>query len=55
MEEHNAHRTGPKESSESVHGHTNIPILNKHERSQAPQMAENPFTQEFMQMMRTMK
>ena len=43
MEEHNAHRTGPEESSKSMHGHTNIPVLNAQERLQAPQMTENHF------------
>ena len=58
MEEHNAHHIGPEESSESsefMHGHTNIPALNEQERSQALQMAENPFMWEFIQMMREVK
>ena len=55
MEEHNAHCTGPEESLKSVDGHTNIPILNEQERSQAPQMAENPFMRKFVRMMRTVK
>ena len=29
MKEHNAHRTGLEESSESMHGHKNIPALNE--------------------------
>ena len=55
MEEYNTHRTGPEESSKSVHGYTNISALNEQERSQAPYMAENPFMQEFVQMMREVK
>ena len=55
MEEHNAPRTGLKESSESVYRHTNILVLNEQERSQASQLAENPFMREFVQMMKTVK
>ena len=55
MKEHNAPRTGQEEFSESVHGHTNIPVLNKQGKSQAPQLAKNPFIHEFVQMMKIMK
>ena len=55
IEEHNAPRTGLEESLESVYGHTNIPVLNEQERSQAPQLVETPFMRELVQMMKTVK